>query len=53
MQTAGSEAFDLGRETAETRRLDGLADEPTSEFATLLAVELPPHSAPSESGQSG
>ena len=29
MQTAATEAFDLGRETAETRRLDGLDDEPT------------------------
>jgi hypothetical protein len=42
MQTAAPEAFDLGRETAETRRLYGLDDEPTTEFGShcLLARRL-------------
>jgi len=42
MQTAAPEAFDLTRETAETRRLYGIDEEQTREFGThcLLARRL-------------
>jgi hypothetical protein len=42
MQTAAPEAFDLSRETAETRALYGLDDKDTAEFGThcLLARRL-------------
>src|SRR5262249_27518105 len=38
MQTAAPEAFDLARETAETKRLYGLDDRETSEFGTMCLL---------------
>src|SRR5262249_31526787 len=38
MQTAAPEAFDLARETAETKRLYGIDDKETAEFGTMCLL---------------